>query len=294
MLSWVLTHRFPHVVHANLQRGGRAHAVRQSKIRVGQHFDLIGQHVQRGTSQRQQRNLHVSHICYRSEGAHHMHLGIVFGSTGGHHKERGAALGVTKVTELRVARLGQHCINHGRQIVQANLVPREAPVSLVCVGIQLGMALGVTCAACITHPDIVASLVQKVTESAVRPHHYPRGGAVQQAVHEEHRLGTWPGNTMYFQHVVILGGHLVLLCGILVLLQQFHLHKRKRELSLDWESLTTHRCEMRIFQHTGGVIVLQKSSPALAQPEQAQAKRSPPVTCLSHGEHSTKTARLLS
>lgn len=273
MLSCVLAQPLPHVVHADLQRGRRAHAVRQSKIRVGQQFEQIWQHVQRGTSQRQQRNLNVSHICYRSEGAHHMHLGVVFGSTGGHHKERGAALGVTKVTQFRVARLGQHCINHGRQIVHANLVPREAPVSLVCVGIQLGMTLRVTCPACITHPDIVASLVEKVTESAVRSHHYPRGGAIQQAVHEQHRLGTWPRNAMYIQHVIILGGHLVLLCGILVLLQQFELHNQERESSMDWESSThtTHRCEMRIFQHTGGVIVLQKSRPALAQPDQAQA-----------------------
>lgn len=46
---------------------------------------------------------------------------------------------------------------------------------------------------------------------------------------------------------------------------------------------------MRIFQHAGGIVVFQKSCPALTQLEQqAQGKRTPQASRVVHGSKSTK------
>lgn len=180
---------------------------------------IVAKHVHSHAGYSHKWCLHVLHKGHGCQCAHQMDLRIILGSTGSHYEERGGSLGVTEVAQLLVSCFLQNPIDHRWQIVHANLVPREAPVGLVRIGVEFYVALGVAIPPDITHPDVVSVGVEKVTQATFGTHYDPSGRGVLQSVNQQNWLGSRSSYAMKGKDIFIIGGHLVGLRWMLVLLQ---------------------------------------------------------------------------
>ncbi len=85
-------------------------------------------------------------------------------------------------------------------------------------------AVGV--AAAVGHPDVVAEVGQQEGQRSLEWHQDPRAGRLEDAVLEQHRLGSGLGDAVQFQDVAVVGHHLVPLGRIAAPLHHFDLGKR--------------------------------------------------------------------
>lgn len=89
-----------------------------------------------------------------------------------------------KVQGARIARR-QRIVQHGCQIIDANLMPAEFP-EICCIRMNMLVLPGIRIASCIAQPDIVARVGEHVSQRSLWPIDDPiiRGG--QYAVLQKH------------------------------------------------------------------------------------------------------------
>lgn len=85
----------------------------------------------------------------------------------------------------RLPRRLQNIIDHGRQIVGANLMPTEGP-EIWMLDINAGIVARIDIATGIAQPDIIACIRIVVGQRIVRPIEQETIGAAEQTVLDEH------------------------------------------------------------------------------------------------------------
>lgn len=113
-------------------------------------------------------------------------LFVIFRHHRRHYQERRRPLGVSHIVKLFDLSRLQHMVDHSRNVVDSNLMPRKVPILSHIIS-KISMFATVPISSSVSQPNIIPLVRQKIWQSILRSDHDPIPRRSQQSVHQQHR-----------------------------------------------------------------------------------------------------------